>query len=159
MVSLNYSSSTAIAVPLLPQEKVDSRLCFYSTLPMRACVEIWEKYTFPSFVSINDFGTSSKSASVIPFFSLPLRNFFVSCDTVAVSISKMPIMFFRRRFLLFPACKNILRRPFVFFAFLCPRKETLAKKRAKGQTGLNFAYAKFCTRFPLWNPLLICART
>ena len=127
---------------------------------MRADVEIWEKYTFPSFVSINDFGTSSKSASVIPFFSLPLRNFFVSCDTVAVSISKMPIMFFKRRFLLFPACKNILRRPFVFFAFLCSYKwnkqfffENLRKEIRQGANRFEFCLRKILHTFsPLDTP-------
>ena len=49
----------------------------------------------------------------------------------------MPIIFFKRRFLLFPACKNILRWPFVFFAFLCSYKETLAKKYAKETTDKN----------------------
>ena len=41
----------------------------------------------------------------------------------------------------------------VLLTFLCLCKEKLQKKHTKGQTDLNFAYAKFRTRFPLWNPL------
>ena len=39
-----------------------------------------------------------------------------------------------------------------FFAFLFARKETLAKKRAKGTTDENLLLQIF-TRFPLWKPL------
>jgi hypothetical protein len=39
-------------------------------------------------------------------------------------------------------------------AFLFARKETLAKKRAKGQTDENLPPQIF-KRFPLWNPLSI----
>jgi hypothetical protein len=66
----------------------------------------------------------------------------------------MPIMFFKRRFLLFPACKNILRRPFIFFAFLCSYKETLAKKNAKGQTD-KILLCKILYVFPFGIPFRI----
>lgn len=52
-------------------------------------------------------GTSSKRASVLFSLSAFFKKALVSEVTVAVSISKMPTISFRRKFLWFPACKNI----------------------------------------------------
>ncbi len=43
----------------------------------------------------------------------------------------------------------------VFSLFFARAKKSSKRKHAKVTTGLNFAFAKFCTRFPLWKSLSI----
>ena len=70
-----------------------------------------EKHTFvssPTRYRMKDFGISSPADSTSPRFCAVLRYFFVISDeSVALSISKMPIISLIRMFLLLPTCKYI----------------------------------------------------
>ena len=80
-------------------------------LPHKELAESCEKHTLhPLSVrySTKDFGTSCLAESRIPFFSARERYCFVMGESVALSVSNMPIMSRVRIFLLFPTCKNIV---------------------------------------------------
>ena len=76
----------------------------------------------------------------------------MSGETVAVSMSKIPIMFFRRRFLLLPACKNILRRPPFFPHFFSHEKKRSQRNVPRGKP-FEFCLCKIRHTFsPLDSP-------
>ena len=81
-----------------------------STLPQSAAEESCEKQILKppgTRYSTNDFGISCRAESTRPCFSARARYFLVIGESVALSVSKMPIMSRQRIFLLFPTCKYI----------------------------------------------------